>query len=149
MVVVTPGIVSIFEMARRTAMPYRWSLAAWITNGMTRGAVGFGNWMYAAVFSDGSVFRQAQDFGKVTISNAEAQDTEHPTRKPTEYVQWIVETFSKPKQWVIDPFLGSGQTLLVCEASGRRCIGGELDPKFCSEIVSRWEAMAKAKAVKA
>ena len=148
-VVVTPGIVSIFEMARRTAMPYRWSLAAWITNGMTRGAVGFGNWMYAAVFSDGSVFRQAQDFGKVTISNAEAQDTEHPTRKPTEYVQWIVETFSKPKQWVIDPFLGSGQTLLVCEASGRRCIGGELDPKFCSEIVSRWEAMAKAKAVKA
>ena len=50
---------------------------------------------------------------------------------------------------MIDPFLGSGQTLLVCEASGRRCIGGELDPKFCSEIVSRWEAMAKAKAVKA
>lgn len=148
-VVVTPGIVSIFELARRTAMPYRWSLAAWITNGMTRGAVGFGNWMYAAVFSSGSVFRQAQDFGKVTISNAEAEDTEHPTRKPTEYVQWIVETFSKPKEWVIDPFLGSGQTLMVCEASGRRCIGGELDPKFCSEIVARWEAMTKAEALKA
>lgn len=148
-VVVTPGIVSIFELARRTAMPYRWSLAAWITNGMTRGAVGFGNWMYAAVFSSGSVFRQAQDFSKVTISNAEAEDTDHPTRKPTEFVQWVVETFSKPKQWVIDPFLGSGQTLVVCEASDRRCIGGELDPKFCSEIVARWEAMTKAKAVKA
>lgn len=148
-VVVTPGIVSIFELARRTAMPYRWSLAAWITNGMTRGAVGFGNWMYAAVFSAGSVFRQAQDFSKVTISNAEAEDTEHPTRKPTEYVQWIVETFSKPKEWVIDPFLGSGQTLMVCEASGRRCIGGELDPTFCSEIVARWEAMTKAEALKA
>lgn len=148
-VVVTPGIVSIFELARSTAMPYRWSLAAWITNGMTRGAVGFGNWMYAAVFSAGSVFRQAQDFSKVTISNAESEDTEHPTRKPTEYVQWIVETFSKPKQWVIDPFLGSGQTLMVCEASGRRCIGGELDPKFCSEIVARWEEMTKAEAVKA
>jgi ParB family chromosome partitioning protein len=148
-VVVTPGIVSIFELARRTAMPYRWSLAAWITNGMTRGAVGFGNWMYAAVFSAGSVFRQAQDFTKVTISNAEASDTDHPTRKPTEYVQWIVETFSKPKQLVIDPFLGSGQTLMVCEAQGRRCIGGELDPKFCSEIVSRWEAMTKGEAVKA
>ena len=148
-VVVTPGIVSIFELASRTAMPYRWSLAAWITNGMTRGAVGFGNWMYAAVFSAGSVFRQAQDFTKVTISNAEAEDTEHPTRKPTEYVQWIVETFSKPKEWVIDPFLGSGQTLMVCEASGRKCIGGELDPKFCSEIVARWEAMTKSQAVKA
>lgn len=148
-VVVTPGIVSIFELARRTAMPYRWSLAAWITNGMTRGAVGFGNWMYAAVFSAGSVFRQAQDFSKVTINNAEADNTDHPTRKPTEYVQWIVETFSKPKEWVIDPFLGSGQTLMVCEASGRRCIGGELNPKFCSEIVARWETMSKSKALKA
>ncbi len=148
-VVVTPGIVSIFELARRTTMPYRWSMAAWITNGMTRGAVGFGNWMYAAVFSHGSVFRQTQDFGKVTISNAEAADTDHPTRKPTEYVQWVVDTFSKPKQIVIDPFLGSGQTLMVCEAQGRRCIGGELDARFCSEIVARWEAMAKSKAVKA
>ena len=148
-VVVTPGIVSIFELARHTAMPYRWSLAAWITNGMTRGAVGFGNWIYAAVFASGSVFRQAQDFSKVTISNAEAADTDHPTRKPTEYVQWIVETFSKPKEWVIDPFLGSGQTLIVCEASGRKCIGGELSAKFCSQIVARWESMTNAKAVKA
>lgn len=147
-VVVTPGIVSIFELSRSTAMPYRWSLAAWITNGMTRGAVGFGNWIYAAVFSRGSVFRQAQDFSKVTISNAESQDTDHPTRKPTEYVQWIVETFSRPKQWVIDPFLGSGQTLIVCEASGRRCVGGELDPGFCSAIVARWESMTSRKAEK-
>lgn len=148
-VVVTPGIVSIFELARRTAMPYQWSLSAWISNGMTRGAVGFGNWMYAAVFSSGSVFRQSQDFAKVTISNAEADDTDHPTRKPTEYVQWIVETFSKPSEWVIDPFLGSGQTLMVCEASGRRCVGGELDPKFCSAIVARWEAMSNRTAEKA
>ena len=147
-VIVTPGIVSIFELARRTAMPYRWSLAAWISNGMTRGAVGFGNWMYAAVFSSGSVFRQAQDFTKVTISNAESEDTDHPTRKPTEYVQWVVETFSKPNDWVIDPFLGSGQTLMVCEAAGRKCVGGELNPKFCSEIVARWEAMTKLQAVK-
>ena len=148
-VVVTPGIVSIFELARLTSMPYRWSVAAWITNGMTRGAVGFGNWIYAAVFSTGSVFRQSQDHFKVAISNAEAEATDHPTRKPTEYMQWIVETFSKPKQVVIDPFLGSGQTLMVCEASGRRCIGGELDPKFCSEIVCRWESLTKKTAVKA
>lgn len=148
-VVVTPGIVSIFELARRTEMPYRWSLAAWISNGMTRGAIGFGNWMYAAVFSAGSVFRQAQDFAKVTISNAETDDTDHPTRKPTDYVQWIVETFSRPNEWVIDPFLGSGQTLMVCEASGRRCVGGELDPKFCSGIVARWEAMTGKEAEKA
>jgi DNA modification methylase len=38
---------------------------------------------------------------------------------------------------------------MVCEAQGRRCIGGELDPKFCSQIVARWEAMTKGEAVKA
>lgn len=148
-VVVTPGIVSVFELARRTAMPYRWSLSAWITNGMARGAVGFGNWIYAAVFSKGSVHRNAQDFAKVSVSVGETADTDHPTRKPTEYVQWVVETFSKPKELVIDPFLGSGQTLMVCEASGRRCIGGELDPRFCSAIVARWESMTNRKAVRA
>lgn len=147
-VVVTPGIVSIFEFARITAMPYRWSMAAWITNGLARGAIGFGNWLFASVFSSGSVFRQAQDFAKVTISGAESDETDHPTRKPAEFVHWIVDTFTKPGEFVVDPFLGSGQTLVVCEASGRKCVGGELDPKFCSWIVSRWETMTGRKAEK-
>ena len=147
-VVVTPGIVSIFEFARKTNMPYKWSLATWVTNGMTRGAVGFGNWIYSAVFSSGSVFRQSQDFHKITITNSDSDDTEHPTRKPLEFVQWIVDTFSGIGQLVIDPFLGSGQTLMVCEASERRCIGGEIDTRFCSEIIARWESISGEDAVK-
>jgi len=146
--VVTPGIVSIFEFAKLTTMPYRWSLSTWISNGMTRGAIGFGNWIYSAVFSRKGVFRQAQDFLKITISNEETPDTDHPTRKPASYIRWIIETFSEEGDTVIDPFLGSGQTLVVSEAMGRKCIGGELSPKFCSSIIARWEAMTGRKASK-
>ena len=145
-VAVTPGIVSIFKLAKMTEMPYVWSGACWISNGMTRGAMGFGNWIYTAIFSHESIHNNAQDFCKVSISNAETADTTHTTRKPTAYMQWVMKSFTDKDELVIDPFLGSGQTLIVAEAMGRRCIGGELDPKFCGKIISRWEQQTKQKA---
>lgn len=145
-VAVTPGIVSIFKLAQMTDMPYVWSGACWISNGMTRGAMGFGNWIYTAIFSHASIHNNAQDFCKVSISNAETADTTHTTRKPTAYMQWVMNSFTDKGDLVIDPFLGSGQTLIVSEAMGRRCIGGELDPKFCGKIISRWEQQTKQKA---
>ena len=41
---------------------------------------------------------------------------------------------------VLDPFLGSGATLMACERTGRRCCGLELDPLYCDVIVRRWQA---------
>jgi len=40
---------------------------------------------------------------------------------------------------VYDPFLGSGSTLIACEASGRVCRGMEIDPRYCDVIIARWE----------
>ena len=147
--VVTPGIENIFRFARLTNMPYRWALSVWFTNGMTRGAIGFGNWAYAAVFSHGSIHRGAQDFTKITIDISTTKETDHPTRKPTQFIVWVVELFSKPGQLVLDPFLGSGTTLLACEQLDRTCIGGELDPLYCADIIRRWEGMTDKKAVRA
>ena len=138
-VAVTPGIEGLFAFAKRTSMPYKWSAACWITNGMTRGAMGFGNWIYVALFADGSVHRQAQDFAKVTISNAETPDTAHKGRKPPRLLAWLIETFSERGACIIDPFLGSGTTLLVAEEMERVCYGGEIAPEFCAELIARWE----------
>jgi DNA modification methylase len=41
---------------------------------------------------------------------------------------------------VLDPFLGSGATLMACERTGRRCCGLELDPVYCDVIIRRWQA---------
>ena len=40
---------------------------------------------------------------------------------------------------VLDPFLGSGTTLIACERVGRRCRGLELDPLYVDVIVRRWQ----------
>lgn len=139
--VVTPGISAIYDFARLTALPYKWSLACWITNGMTRGALGFGNWIYASVFSSESVHRNAQDFYKVTINSGESGETDHKGRKPAAFIGWLIETFSNENETVIDPFLGSGTTLLMAEELNRACIGGELSADYCGKIISRWESL--------
>ena len=48
---------------------------------------------------------------------------------------------------VIDPFLGSGSTLIACEKTGRRCRGLELDPVYVEVILRRYEAVTKRPAV--
>ena len=140
-VAVTPGIASAFTFARKTAMPYRWTAACWISNGMTRGELGFGNWIPTFLFSEKSLHRTAQDFLKVTINISETDATGHKGRKPSELLLWLIETFTAQGEMVIDPFLGSGTTLFAAEKSGRACIGGELNPGYCCEIIARWEAM--------
>ncbi len=145
-VAVTPGIVSIFDFARTTQMPYVWSMSCWIANGMTRGALGFGNWIYIALFANGSIHRSTQDFIKVTIQTEQTDETSHKGRKPEQLMISLVETFAKAGELVIDPFLGSGSTLFACEQTGRACVGGEISPQFCKEIIERWQGETGGKA---
>lgn len=140
-VAVTPGIVSIFEFARKTNMPYLWSHSTWIKNGMTRGALGFGNWIYTAIFSRSSIHRNAQDFESITIDTGTTDETTHKGRKPSKYMGAIISLFTKEGETIIDPFLGSGQTLLVSENLNRVCFGGEIMPEHCELIIKRWESL--------
>ena len=70
----------------------------------------------------------------------------HPTMKPVELVERAVKNSSKTKDIVLDPFGGSGSTLIACEKLGRQCRTSELDPKYVDVIVKRWEEMTKKKA---
>lgn len=54
----------------------------------------------------------------------------HPTQKPTELVQQLIEMFSEPGQLICDPFLGSGTTAVAAVNSGRHYIGYEIDPGY-------------------
>ena len=68
----------------------------------------------------------------------------HPTQKPIDLVMWFFERYKGNK--VIDPFLGSGSTLIACEKTNRKCYGMELDPHYCDVIVKRWEEFTGKKA---
>ena len=54
----------------------------------------------------------------------------HPTQKPTELVQMLIEQFSEPGQLICDPFLGSGTTAVAAVKADRHYIGWEIDPGY-------------------
>jgi DNA modification methylase len=70
----------------------------------------------------------------------------HPTMKPVGLIEYLIKNSSKQEDIILDPFLGSGTTLMACEKQSRICYGVELDPKYCDVIVKRWEDFTGKKA---
>jgi DNA modification methylase len=127
-----------------TGMPYRWTLSAEITNGMTRGALGFGNWIAVALFAaDESLYRNAKDVLHIAAGTGDDQGGIHPSRKPIRLINELIELFTNKDDLIVDPFLGSGTTLIAADKLGRRCIGAELDPDYCAHIIKRYEEQTR------
>lgn len=65
----------------------------------------------------------------------------HPTVKPIALVADAISDSTKRGQIILDPFLGSGTTLLAAERTGRRCRGIEIDPIYIDTAIERWQRM--------
>jgi len=72
----------------------------------------------------------------------------HPTMKPVELVERALRNSSRPGNVVLDPFGGSGTTLIAAEKSGRVSRLIELDPKYVDVIVRRWEDFTGKQAIR-
>ena len=72
----------------------------------------------------------------------------HPTMKPVELVERAIRNSSRPGNVVLDPFGGSGTTLIAAEKSGRIARLIELDPKYVDVIVRRWEDFTGKQAIR-
>jgi DNA modification methylase len=70
----------------------------------------------------------------------------HPTQKPIKLLASIISDYTKEGNIVLDPYLGSGSTLIACEQTERICFGAEIDPHYCDVIVKRWEEFTGQKA---
>jgi DNA modification methylase len=66
--------------------------------------------------------------------------------KPVALVERAIRNSSKSRDTVLDPFGGSGSTLIACEKTGRHARLIELDPRYCDVIVRRWQAYSGAAA---
>lgn len=66
---------------------------------------------------------------------------EHPTMKPVALVQRAIHNSSDRGDVILDPFGGSGTTLIAAHLTGRRARLMELDPAYCDVIVRRWEQL--------
>jgi DNA modification methylase len=76
------------------------------------------------------------------------KSAEHPTMKPIELCGYLIKNSSKEGDIVLDPFGGSGSTLIAAEQLGRTCYVMELDPKYVDVIIERYEKYTGQKAVK-
>jgi DNA modification methylase len=91
----------------------------------------------------------ARDQGDVWQIKKPHKNDLHPTMKPVELMERAVRNSSKTRDIVLDPFGGSGTTLIACEKSGRRARLMELDPKYCDVIVRRWQDFSGKQAIRA
>ncbi len=91
----------------------------------------------------------ARDQGDVWQIRKPQKNDLHPTMKPVELVERAVCNSSKTRDIVLDPFGGSGSTLIACEKSGRRARLIELDPKYVDVIVRRWQQFTGQEAKRA
>ena len=84
----------------------------------------------------------ARDQGDVWFVKKPVKNDLHPTCKPVELIERAIRNSSKSRDTVLDPFGGSGSTLIACEKSGRQARLIELDPKYCDVVVRRFQEYA-------
>jgi DNA modification methylase len=91
----------------------------------------------------------SRDQGDVWFFDKPVKNDLHPTMKPVELVERAILNSSKSRDIVLDPFGGSGTTLVAAERSGRRARLIELDPKYVDVIVQRWQKVTGGSATHA
>jgi site-specific DNA-methyltransferase (adenine-specific) len=134
-IAVMPGVANLALVPQWIGrLSYRWTLSVYIDNGMTRGAFGFGNWIPCVIYapSDYSLHRNCQDACQVSISGDKPN---HPSPKPIQAMTWLLSRFEAKS--VLDPFAGSGTTLLAAKRLGMRAIGIEREEKYCEIAAQR------------
>ena len=73
-------------------------------------------------------------------------NTYHPTQKPVCLAAHALGNHNA--KLILDPFLGSGSTLIAAEQLNRKCYGMEISPAYCDVIVKRWETLTGKKATR-
>jgi DNA modification methylase len=76
---------------------------------------------------------------KFIMGGSKEEKFDHPTQKPLELMRRSIVNHILPGDFVYEPFLGSGTTLMAAEVTGRVCCGMELDPQYCDVVVMRWQ----------
>lgn len=114
---------SYYEPQMTSGKPYSWRATR--TKGQATGYRGTGEIHNEGTRHPRSVLHYAQERGL------------HPTQKPVELFEFLIQSYTDPGWCVFEPFLGSGTTLVACQRLGRSAIGVEQDPEYFATALSR------------
>ena len=108
---------------------------------------------YCIYMSKKPIFNQglsSEHYQKYWVENKDQiEHKNHPTAKPVKILSLQIRLCSNKEGIVLDPFGGSGSTLIACEQLNRKCFTMELDPVYCQVIIDRWEKFSGQKAQRA
>ena len=86
-------------------------------------------------------FNNALRIKEYARAKANQEEKNHPTQKPQEIIGWCFEYADRHSKsqikLILDPYLGSGSTMVAAHQLKRRCYGMELEPKYCAVIIER------------
>lgn len=144
--IVVPIIESALAMTRRgivfSAGHMLWRLppAAAVGGVYLPAATGRTTWGYNSL-SLCALYGTAPDLNKgakpIGIRSTSSGDGKrHPCAKPVEWMRWLVGLGSRADEVVLDPFSGSGSTLVAAKDMGRRSIGIEIEESYCEEAAT-------------
>ena len=113
----------------------------WVKNSMVMGRQDY-QWKHEPClygWLEGAAHNWYSDRSQTTVIeyNRPNRNAEHPTMKPVGLFGYQIQNSSKRGDIVIDPFAGSGTTMVACEETGRKARVIELDPKYCAVIIDR------------
>jgi site-specific DNA-methyltransferase (adenine-specific) len=94
--------------------------------------VGFNDWEPHLVYGKNNT--TMHDYFR---STPEPQTNGHPCQKPLSWATWLIARACDPGNTVLDPFMGSGTTLVAAKQLGRRAIGIEIEQKYCDIAIER------------
>lgn len=89
----------------------------------------------------------ARDQGDIWFFDKPIVNDLHPTMKPVALVERAITNSSKSRDIILDPFGGSGTTMIAAEKTGRMAYLIELGPKYCDVIIKRWQKFTGQRAV--
>lgn len=123
----------------------------WAKNSITLGRQDY-QWKHEPClygWKDGAAHNWYSDRSQSTILEFKkpSRSDIHPTMKPVELFAYQIQCSTKRGDIVLDSFGGSGTTVIACEQLGRKARTCELDPRYASAIIKRWETLTGEKAV--
>lgn len=89
--------------------------------------------------TQGDTSRPYKQMGSIVTVPPETAMRDHPAPFPVGLPAAYIQAFTKQGDVVIEPFSGSGTTMIACEQTGRKCYAMELEPKYVDLAIARWE----------
>lgn len=101
------------------------------------------HWIHEPIlygWKEGAAHHAVEDRTQTTVWDCDRprRSESHPTTKPVELIERALRNSTDAGQVVLDPFGGSGSTLIAAARTGRRCLTVELDPRYADVIRARW-----------